>query len=98
MLFRSLALFDEAGVTVGPVCDASDLGDHPYICEREALIALPDDEMGQLPMHNVTPRLSGTPGAIRAPAPKLGEHTADILSELGIGADRREQLKASGVI
>ena len=95
---ENLAIFDAAGVTVGPVCDASDLGSHPYIQGREALVELPDDEMGQLPMHNVTPRLSGTPGAIRTPAPKLGEHTAEILSELGIPCDRQAQLKTGGVV
>ena len=95
---ENLAIFDAAGVTVGPVCDASDLGSHPYIQGRKALIELPDDEMGQLPMHNVTPRLSETPGAIRTPAPKLGEHTAEILSELGIPSDKQAQLKTGGVV
>lgn len=95
---ENLAIFDAAGVTVGPVCDASDLGSHNYIQGREALVELPDDEMGQLPMHNVTPRLSETPGAIRTPAPKLGEHTAEILSELGIPSDKQAQLKAGGVV
>jgi crotonobetainyl-CoA:carnitine CoA-transferase CaiB-like acyl-CoA transferase len=95
---ENLALFDEAGVTVGPVCDASDLVAHPYIQGRQSLVELPDDEMGQLPMHNVTPRLSGTPGQLRRPAPKLGEHTAELLTELGIDAERQAQLKAGGVI
>jgi formyl-CoA transferase len=95
---ENLELFDEAGVTVGPVCDASDLATHPYICGREALIALPDEEMGELPMHNVTPRLSSTPGTIRAPAPSLGQHTAELLGQLGIGPEDQARLKAKGVI
>ena len=93
-----LEIFDKAGVTVGPVLDASGLGSDPYICGREALIALPDDEMGQLPMHNVTPRLSGTPGAIRTPAPQLGEHTAEILAQLGITPEAQTALKAGGIV
>jgi formyl-CoA transferase len=95
---ENLALFDEAGVTVGPVCDAADLADHPYIREREVVVALPDDEIGRVPMHNVTPRLSGTPGAIRSPAPKLGEHTAALLSELGLGPERQAELKQRGIV
>jgi crotonobetainyl-CoA:carnitine CoA-transferase CaiB-like acyl-CoA transferase len=95
---ENLELFDKAGVTVGPVCDASDLMSHPYICEREVIVSVPDADMGQLPMHNVMPRLSGTPGALRTPAPVLGEHTAELLSELQISAQDQESLKRAGVI
>jgi crotonobetainyl-CoA:carnitine CoA-transferase CaiB-like acyl-CoA transferase len=34
-------------------------------------------------MHNIIPRLSATPGALRTPAPALGEHNAEILRALG---------------
>ena len=57
-----LEIFDTANVTVGPVGDISQLFDHPYINDRAIIVELPDDEMGGVPMHNVAPRLSGTPG------------------------------------
>ena len=46
---------------------------------REIVTELPDPEMGAVPMHAVVPRLSGTPGEIRTPAPALGEHNDAIL-------------------
>jgi formyl-CoA transferase len=95
---ENLALFDKAGVTVGPVCDASDLALDGYVSERETLVSVPDDDMGQLPMHNVTPRLSGTPGAIRTPAPTLGQHTEEILSELNVSPQQRRKLRQAGVV
>lgn len=79
---ENLALFEAAGVTVGPVCSIADLVDHPYVLEREALVALPDAVMGSVPMHNVIPRMTATPGTFRRPAPRLGEHTEEILGEL----------------
>jgi len=79
---QCLSLFDEAGVTVGPVCSVADLLHHPYVLGREAIVEMEDPELGALPMHNVIPRLSETPGAFRRPAPALGEHTAEILAEL----------------
>lgn len=79
---QALALFEQAGVTVGPVCSVADLLDHPYVTGREAIVRMQDEDLGSLPMHNVIPRLSATPGALRRPAPRLGEHTEEILAEL----------------
>ncbi len=95
---ENLALFDRVGVTVGPVCDASDLMSHDFIREREVLLAFPDDETGTLPMHNVTPRLSRTPGSIRTPAPSLGQHNKEVYEGLGLTPTAQGQLKDKGVI
>jgi len=38
--------------------------------------------MGVGAMHNIVPRLTGSPGSFRRPAPALGEHTDEILAEL----------------
>lgn len=81
---ENLALFEAAGVTVGPVCSVLDLLDHPYALEREAIIELEDKDIGSVQMHNIVPRLSKSPGGFRYPAPRVGEHTADILAELKI--------------
>jgi len=78
----NLDIFEAAQVTVGPVCSVADLMEHPFVLGREAMVELPDDELGSLPMHNIIPRLSASPGGFRRPAPRLGEHTAEILAEL----------------
>jgi crotonobetainyl-CoA:carnitine CoA-transferase CaiB-like acyl-CoA transferase len=79
---ENLDLFEAAGVTVGPVCSAMDLLDHPYALGREAVVELADAEMGAIAMHNIVPRLTGTPGGFRRPAPAIGEHTEEILAEI----------------
>lgn len=79
---ENLALFEAADVTVGPVCSMADLLGHPYTLGREAIVEVEDADVGCLPMHNVVPRLSGSPGGFRRPAPRLGEHTEEILAEL----------------
>jgi formyl-CoA transferase len=93
-----LKMCNEAGVTIGPVFDASDLASNQYIEEREVLVNLPDADMGQLPMHNIVPRLSGTPGVMRMPAPQLGEHNQEIYSGLGLDNKAIEELHSSGII
>ena len=95
---ENLAFFEAAGVTVGPVCDIADLVDHPLITERGLLVDLPDAEMGTIPMHSVVPRLSATPGAIRRPAPALGEHTREVRGELGLDDADLDRLARAGLI
>ncbi len=95
---EALAFFEETEVTVGPVCDEADLAADPYVAEREVLIELPDALSGSLPMHNIVPRLSATPGALRRPAPKLGEHNAEILRALGCSEDEIGRLTDAGVL
>ncbi len=70
----------------------------PHVIAREILVDLADDEMGLLPMHNVIPRLSETPGRLRRPAPALGEHTAEILGGLGLDRAALDGLARDGVI
>jgi crotonobetainyl-CoA:carnitine CoA-transferase CaiB-like acyl-CoA transferase len=79
---ENLDLFEAADVTVGPVCSVADLLDHPYVTGREAIVEAEDRDLGTIPMHNIVPRLSATPGGFRRAAPSLGEHTVEIHAEL----------------
>jgi crotonobetainyl-CoA:carnitine CoA-transferase CaiB-like acyl-CoA transferase len=78
-LAENLAFFEKAEVTVGPVYDAARFADDPHVRARGILVEVPDRERGTLPMHDVVPRLSRTPGAIRKAAPDLGADEAEIL-------------------
>jgi formyl-CoA transferase len=49
-------------------------------------------------MHHVVPRMMGTPGSIRTPAPALGEHNEALLTELGIDQAAYRDLVESGVV
>jgi crotonobetainyl-CoA:carnitine CoA-transferase CaiB-like acyl-CoA transferase len=98
-LADALAHFDAAGVTIGPVMDAAMLAEDAYVIEREAVIAVPDEEMpeGWLPMHGLVPRLSATPGILARPAPRLGEHNEAVLGPL-LGAAELARLRDEGVL
>lgn len=49
-------------------------------------------------MYNVAPRLSKTPGVIRAPALDLGQHNAEIYADIGLGPDDLANLQKEGVM
>jgi crotonobetainyl-CoA:carnitine CoA-transferase CaiB-like acyl-CoA transferase len=93
-----LAIFNQAEITAAPVYDIDQLMDDPHVIEREILLDLPDAELGHVAMHTVVPRLSATPGAIRSAAPRLGEHSLEILAGLGINEERIKQLQANKTI
>lgn len=97
-LDENLEFFESQGVTVGPICDISDLIDHPYIRGREVLQDFEAEGMDRLPMHQCFPRLSKTPGSVRSPAPKLGQDNAEILNELGYSSAEQQVLTNKGVI
>ena len=93
-----LEIFKQNGVTVGPVLDISDLVEHPYIKDREILINLNTKVDGEIPMHNVFPRLSETGGKIKREAPQLGQDNNDILSEIGYSKNEISILEKSKII
>ncbi len=81
-LDSNLAFFAAAQVTVGPVYDAAGFGDDPHVQARGVLVEMEDAELGSVPMHAVCPRLSDTPGALRRPAPDLGQHDSEVLASV----------------
>ncbi len=85
-----------AGVTVGPVYNIDDAMEDAHFIQREVIVPVEDAELGPLPMHNIVPRLSGTPGVWRRPAPALGEHTDTVLAMAGLDAAEIATLRASG--
>jgi crotonobetainyl-CoA:carnitine CoA-transferase CaiB-like acyl-CoA transferase len=93
-----LALFEAADVTAGPVYDMGQLVEDEHVRAREIIVEMPDAEAGKILMHNIIPRLSATPGALRRPAPALGADTEAVLAEAGYNASRIAALAAKGVI
>ena len=90
-----LALAREHRLTIGPVLDMVDAMADEHYRARETIVEMEDDGVV---LQNVVPRLSETPGAIRLPAPKLGEHNEEVYGELGIEADELARLAEEGVV
>ena len=97
-LDENMAIFRAAEVTATPVYEIDQLIDDEHIQARGVIVEAPDEEAGSVLMHNVIPRLSDTPGKLRHPAPALGQHTREVLREIGYSAERVDGLAADGVI
>lgn len=93
----ALQVLQDAGVTAGPVYDTADFVENSHVKQRAVIVELPDEEMGFVPMHNISPRLSETPGSFRYPAPHLGQDNEAILSNLGYTTHQIQQMSREGV-
>jgi crotonobetainyl-CoA:carnitine CoA-transferase CaiB-like acyl-CoA transferase len=94
-----MATFEGLDVCVGPVNDMAEAFDDAQLRYREMFV---DDEIeGVGPWTHVgNPiKLAGAPGDVtRRPPPAMGEHTAEVLAEVGIAPDDLEGLRSTGVI
>jgi formyl-CoA transferase len=95
---ENVAFFEQAEVTIGPIYDIAQVLEDPHVRARAVVADYPDADMGAFPMHHVVPRLSGTPGAIRGPAPRLGQHNREVLARIGIDDAAYARLLADGVV
>jgi len=97
-LADALEAMAQAQVPSGKIYSAADMVDDPQYVARAMIErhVLPDGTPVALP--GVVPKLSGTPGATRWVGPALGEHTEQVLAELGFDADAIAALRADRVI
>jgi formyl-CoA transferase len=93
-----LAAMEKAEVPAGRIYSVADIAADPHYAAREMILDTIAGDGEPLRQPGIAPKLSATPGAIRSPAPGLGEHTAEILADLGYGEARIAELRKRGVI
>ncbi len=88
-----------AGVPSGRIYRAPEMLADPHFAAREAIVTVAHPRWGDFPMQNVFPKLSQTPGRVRAIAPQtVGCDNGEILGRLGIDAGEMARLRALGAI
>jgi formyl-CoA transferase len=94
-----LALMHGGGVPSSRVFRAADMFADPHFAAREAIVRLAHPELGEIPMQNVAPKLSGTPGRVATLGPELGEHNDYVYRTLlGLDDDELSRLRTAGVV
>jgi crotonobetainyl-CoA:carnitine CoA-transferase CaiB-like acyl-CoA transferase len=94
----NIAFFEREGVTAGPVYNIAQFLEDPHVQERGIVVEVPDEELGEVEMHDVVPRLSGTPGTLRSPAPSIGQHNDEIYGRIGYSPERIAAMRAAHTI
>ena len=85
-------------VGFSPIYDIADVFDDPHFQARQAIVSVPDSELGSVRMQGVVPSFSETPGAVRHAGPAIGEHNDEVYGGLGLTAAEIARLKAAKVI
>lgn len=94
-----LEAMEEAGVPSGKIFTAEDMMSDPHYAARENIVEVEDPEIGNIPMQNVVPKLSETPGEVRSTGPSLGEHNEEVYGKLlGLGEEEISELNKRGVL
>lgn len=88
----------EHRVPAGRVYDIEDIYHDPHYQARNMIVQTELEDGTPVAVPGVVPKLSRTPGAITTKAPRLGQHTAQILSDLGIDPETQKKLLEAGII
>jgi len=89
---------EKAQVPAGRIYSAADIAADPHYAARGMIREIVANDGEPLKVPGVVPLLSATPGEIRSPAPKLGEHTDEVLRELGYSAQEISHLREKRII
>jgi len=91
-------LLNEAGVPTGPIYTVDQVFADPQVQHIRAAATVPHATLGEVRVVNQPVTLSRTPAAMALPTPEHGEHTDEILRELGLDGATIDGLRARGVI
>jgi formyl-CoA transferase len=97
-LEEALKEMERAEVPAGRIYSAADIAADPHFAARGMIQEVIAGDGQPLKVPGVVPKLSATPGAIRSAAPKLGEHTEAVLTQIGYGAAEIEELRKKRIV
>jgi CoA:oxalate CoA-transferase len=91
-------LLNEAGIPFGRIFTVAEAAKHPQLQAREMLIEVDDPVLGKIKIQGVPIKLHSTPGSVQQPAPMLGEHTTEILLQMGYSRDEIKNLHDRNIV
>ncbi len=93
-----LEAFEKAGVPAGPVLSITEMHADPQALARDMIVSTNHPVAGQVKTIGHPVKFSETPGGVKRPAPLMGQHTAEVLREIGYSESEIVAMAAAGVI
>ncbi len=91
-------VLNKRGVPSGEILSLQDALEQEQIKHRETIATIQAEGIGALKLFNMTAKFEKTPGRVECPPPRLGEHTKEILLEVGYSEEKIAELQARGVV
>ena len=89
---------EAASVPAGPIYRMNEVFADPQVLHSGIAETVPHKRRGEIRLIGQPVRLTRTPAAIRSAAPDAGEHTDEVLAEIGLGPDEIARLRATGAV
>lgn len=93
-----LSALNDARIPAGKIYDAADIAADPHYQARDMLLASSLEDGTPVTLPGIVPKLLSTPGQVRTRAPRLGEHTEEVLAAHGFDEQTRLDWRARGII
>jgi|FaiFalDrversion3_1042247.scaffolds.fasta_scaffold00454_6 crotonobetainyl-CoA:carnitine CoA-transferase CaiB-like acyl-CoA transferase len=93
-----LEVLEAAQVPCGPIYTLEEVYNDPHVRAREMVVEVEHPTAGKVPQIGIPVKFSLTPGRIRRPAPTLGQHTREVLEEVGFTPQEVEELRRCGAV
>jgi crotonobetainyl-CoA:carnitine CoA-transferase CaiB-like acyl-CoA transferase len=89
---------EKAGLPAGPVMNICEMHNDPQAHAREMIVETQHPKAGRVKAIGLPIKFSETPGAVTKPAPMLGQHGPEIMSEYGYSKEEIDRLRNRGAL
>jgi len=94
-----IRIMEDAGVPCGPINTVDKVVEDPQIKARGMIVEVDQGEIGKVRIAGFPIKFSMTPGGVQGRAPRLGEHTEEVLTGLlGYSKEKLAELRRDGVV
>jgi crotonobetainyl-CoA:carnitine CoA-transferase CaiB-like acyl-CoA transferase len=92
------SIFDKAGVANGPILYIDEVFQDPQVLHQKMLFEMDHPTVGRIKTLGFPAKLSRTPGQLKLPPPLKGQHTEEVLKDLGYSFQDIDKMRKEGVI